>query len=139
LAIRPQMRFDVDQDLYQLVDACRARKDERSMSDTCRRLLKIAAEKEMLENGVDTLTPILRRILKEELKVSENRMAKIAAKAANAAATAMYMCYQVLGDLGVKNMPKIYEIARRKGVAFVKTPLDEMFIEENVKSNGDVV
>ncbi|MEI4908303.1 hypothetical protein Q8G40_29925, partial [Klebsiella pneumoniae] len=74
---------------------------------------------------MDTLTPLLRRIIKEEFKVSENRMAKIMAKTANAAATTMYMTYQALRDLGTRDMPKIYEAARKKGVAFVKTPLDE--------------
>ena len=79
---------------------------------------------------MDTLTPILRKLIKEEFKVSENRIAKIVSKSANAAATAMYMCYQVLASLGTKNMPTIYEAARKKGVNFVKTPLDELMIDE---------
>lgn len=133
---RPQMRFDVDDELYRMVEACKVMRGEERITDTCRRLLRDAAGKELLENNMDTLSPMLRRIIKEEFKVSENRLAKIVAKAANATATTMYMCYQVLRSLGTKDMPKIYEAARRKGVAFVKTPLEEMLIDEDEK-NGE--
>ncbi|MEB8638356.1 hypothetical protein P4H32_32540 [Bacillus cereus] len=127
---RPQMRFDVDDELYLLLEGSRARKGEKNLADTCRRLLHDACKREGLEDGIDTLTPIIRKLIKEEFKVSENRIAKIVAKSANAAATTMYMCYQVLASLGTKNMPAIYQAARVKGVNFVKTPLDEMIMEE---------
>lgn len=127
---RPQMRFDVDDELYLLLEGSRARKGEKNLADTCRRLLHDACKREGLEDGIDTLTPIIRKLIKEEFKVSENRIAKIVAKSANAAATTMYMCYQVLASLGTKNMPAIYQAARVKGVNFVKTPLEEMIMEE---------
>ncbi|MFS0841341.1 hypothetical protein [Paenibacillus sp. 1P03SA] len=127
---RPQMRFDIDEELERLIDASRARRGEKYMADTCRRLLQDACRREALEDGVDALTPMLRKIIKEEFKVSENRIAKITSKAANAAATTMYMCYQVLASLGTKNMAAIYETARKKGLAFIKTPLDEINLEE---------
>lgn len=124
------MRFDVDDELYLLLEGSRARKGEKNLADTCRRLLHDACKREGLEDGIDTLTPIIRKLIKEEFKVSENRIAKIVAKSANAAATTMYMCYQVLASLGTKNMPAIYQAARVKGVNFVKTPLEEMIMEE---------
>jgi N-dimethylarginine dimethylaminohydrolase len=127
---RPQMRFDVDEDLGLLLEGSKARRGEKNLGDTCRRLLREACKREALEDGIDTLTPILRKLIKEEFKVSENRIAKIVSKSANAAATTMYMCYQVLVSLGTKNMPAIYEAARKKGVAFVKTPLDEIMMDE---------
>lgn len=119
------MRFEVDEELFNTINAICTLKDEKSLADTCRRILKEAVGKELLESGIDSLTPILRRVIKEEFKLSENRLAKINAKAAIGSATAMYMTYQALRDLGTKDMPAIYEAARTKAVNFVKTPLDE--------------
>lgn len=126
MAIRPQMRFDVDDDLYKKIEACKTLANEQSNAETCRRLLLDATERQLIAAAKDTVTVTIRRVIKEEIKVTENRLAKIVGKTAIAASTAMYMCYQVLASLGIKDMSDIYQVARKKAVGFVKTPLDEI-------------
>ena len=48
------------------------------------------------------------------------------AKAAIAAATAMYTNIEVVGQFGKVDVRTLHEAARKKAVAFVKTPSDKL-------------
>lgn len=125
------MRFDVDEDLSLKIEACKVLLKKDNNAETCRTLLAEATERILINSGQDVLNSNLRRIVKEELKITENRLAKILSKASVAAASAMYMTYQALHSLGIENMKSVYEQARKKAVAFVKTPLEELIHEED--------
>lgn len=123
------LRFGVDPELKRLLLACKELNSESHVTETSRRLLRKAALAEIAENSLDAITPVIRRVMKEELKVTENRLASITAKTSIAAATSMYLNYQVLGLVGIENPKALYEAARKKAVGFTRVPLDELHTE----------
>lgn len=102
-----------------------AEKRGESKAELCRRLLKKAVEQELASEGIDEIYISVRQAMQDVLKPVEERLAKINAKTAIAAATAMYTNAEVLGQMG-KNIKEIHERSRKKAVAFVKTPNDQL-------------
>ena len=114
----------VDEELDAMITALAVRRGE-TKAEVCRRLLRRAAEEEYVEDSLDPVLVAVRKAMADTLKPVEERMAKINAKAAIASATAMYMAMQIYHDMG-KDARALYEEARKRAVAFVKLPHDEL-------------
>jgi len=114
----------VDEELDAMITALAVRRGE-TKAEVCRRLLRRAAEEEYAEDSLDPVLIAVRKAMADTLKPVEERLAKINAKSAIAAATAMYMALQVYHEMG-KDGRALYEEAWKRAVAFVKMPHDEL-------------
>ncbi|ADL07202.1 hypothetical protein [Thermosediminibacter oceani] len=100
-------------------------KRKESMSLIARKILEKGLTEEAAKDGIDAVTDAVRRAMRDILKPTEDRLAKLAAKAAVAAATAMYLNTQCIADLGKNNALELYQIARTKAVAYLREKDEE--------------
>ncbi|MZP31213.1 hypothetical protein GTO91_16010 [Heliobacterium undosum] len=63
-----------------------ASKQKKDVTGLVREMLQRALDEDAAVDGLDVVTSTVRRTVRSELKITENRLAKIAAKAAHAAA-----------------------------------------------------
>lgn len=123
------MRIRLDKDLDNQLNALAIRRGE-SKAELCRRLLRKAVAQEIAQDSIDPVTIAVRQAMADVLKPVEERLAKINAKTAIAAATAMYTNMQVYSAMG-KDARALHEAARKQAVVFVKQPHDQMISEAN--------
>ncbi|MCX7884570.1 MAG: ribbon-helix-helix protein, CopG family [Caloramator sp.] len=120
-----RLNFYLDEEIYNKLKAL-ACENETSIAEIARRILSEGLSIEHANKGVDALTQTIRRVIRDELKPVENRMAKLSAKAAVASASSMYLNVQAIADMGKNDAVEIYDKARKKAVAYVRMPADEM-------------
>lgn len=114
----------IDDELDNMISAVAVRRGEKK-ADVIRRLLQKGVEEDYAQDSIDPVALAVRKAMTDVLKPVEERMAKINAKAAIASATAMYMAMQIYFEMG-KDARALYEEARKRAVAFVKLPHDEL-------------
>ena len=112
------LKIRVDSELKNALLALATRRGEK-LADVCRRALRDAAEKGVLSDGEDAIARIVRNCMRDVLKPTEERLAKINAKTAIMSGTAMYMNMQVIEDAGYDSHD-IYTKARKKAVALLQ-------------------
>lgn len=118
------MRIRLDVELEKQITALAERRGE-SKAELCRKLLRKAVQQELANEGIDEIYMAVRQAMQDVLKPVEERLAKINAKTAIAAATSMYTNAEVLGNMG-KDVRAIHERSRKKAVAFVQLPHDQL-------------
>ncbi|ABY93723.1 MULTISPECIES: hypothetical protein [Thermoanaerobacter] len=109
----------VSDEIYSLLLDLSARRQE-TVSSIVRKILEKGLTQEAAESGIDAVTEAVRKAMRDVLRPTEDRLAKLMAKAAVAAATAMYMNVQTIADLGKHNAVEIYNEARVKAAAYLK-------------------
>ncbi|TCO53853.1 hypothetical protein [Caldanaerobacter subterraneus] len=109
----------VSNEIYSLLLDLSARRQE-TVSSIVRKILEKGLTQEAAESGIDAVTEAVRKAMRDVLRPTEDRLAKLMAKAAVAAATAMYMNVQTIADLGKHNAVEIYNEARVKAAAYLK-------------------
>lgn len=114
------VRFRIDEETAREIEAIAVRRGE-TKAEAIRYLLRKAIALENAEEGADELLLTVRKAMGEVLKPVEERLAKINAKTAIAAATALFANLEVFGQFG-KDARALHEAARKKAVAFVRTP-----------------
>jgi predicted transcriptional regulator len=72
------------------------------------------------ENSQDIIQKFVSEAVREQLKPVEERLAKINAKTAYAAAISLYVCIQAIFDLGKRDVAEAFRNARKKAVELVK-------------------
>jgi hypothetical protein len=117
------LRFRVYDDLYNAVKGIAAQKGV-TMADVCRELLEEAIGRQQGEQSQDYLLALVKRAVREEIKPTEERLAKISAKNAITSGTSMCMSMQVLEETGY-NTQEVYTKARKKAVALLKESADD--------------
>jgi len=122
----------VSDEIYSLLLDLSARRQE-TVSSIVRKILEKGLTQEAAESGIDAVTEAVRKAMRDVLRPTEDRLAKLMAKAAVAAATAMYMNVQTIADLGKHNAVEIYNEARVKAAAYLK----EMIMNELSFCNED--
>ncbi|WP_246187528.1 hypothetical protein [Neomoorella glycerini] len=110
--------------MYNALASLSIRRKE-SIAVTIRRLLSQAISEEAAVDGKDVITDAVRRAMRDVLKPTEDRLAKLASKAARMAATATYLNTQVIGDLGRRDVLQIYNEARKRAAAYLREQDDE--------------
>lgn len=118
-----RLNFYINDNLYNQLKGL-ASEYETSMSDIARRILTNGLSEEYANKGIDAITKTIRRVIRDELKPVENRMAKLSAKGAVAAATSMYLNVQTIQDMGKNDAVELYEKARSKAVYYIRRPDD---------------
>ncbi|EJW13856.1 hypothetical protein M5X00_13485 [Paenibacillus alvei] len=113
-------RLRLEDDLERMIAAIAIMNNE-SQTDTMRRMLREQAERELAEQAIGYVLPQIRRAVAESIKPTEERMAKLAVKGTIASATTMYTNLEVLGRMGQRDVRDIYDIARKKAVAFTRS------------------
>jgi len=114
-----RINVQLPEDVYQALVNLASRRDE-SISAVARRMLTESITTEAANDGIDKVTEAVRKAMRDVLRPTEDRLAKLMAKAAVAAATAMYMNVQTIADLGKHNAVEIYNEARVKAAAYLK-------------------
>ncbi|ADH59862.1 conserved hypothetical protein [Thermoanaerobacter mathranii subsp. mathranii str. A3] len=109
----------LSEDTYEVLNNLSSRRKE-SMSLIARKILEKGLKEESAQDGIDAVTEAVRKAMRDVLRPTEDRLAKLMAKAAVAAATAMYMNVQTIADLGKHNAVEIYNEARVKAAAYLK-------------------
>ncbi|HHW56776.1 MAG TPA: hypothetical protein GXX15_03695 [Clostridia bacterium] len=107
------------EDIYNALVNLASRRDE-AISAVARKMLIDSITNEAANDGIDKVTEAVRKAMRDVLRPTEDRLAKLMAKAAVAAATAMYMNVQTIADLGKHNAVEIYNEARVKAAAYLK-------------------
>lgn len=107
------------EDIYNALVNLASRRSE-PISAVARSMLTESITTEAANDGIDKVTEAVRKAMRDVLRPTEDRLAKLMAKAAVAAATAMYMNVQTIADLGKHNAVEIYNEARVKAVAYLK-------------------
>ncbi|MBO8129274.1 MAG: hypothetical protein H0Z39_08775 [Peptococcaceae bacterium] len=119
-----EIHLRVEDDLHKQLKAFAKQRGE-PMAVVVRRLLRSALANQAAVDAVDVVSVAVRKVIRAELKPTENRMAKLAAKAAIAAATAMYLNTQTIEDLGKRDALDLYRRARVKAVAYLRASDDD--------------
>ncbi|TYP56833.1 hypothetical protein [Thermosediminibacter litoriperuensis] len=112
------------EDIYEALVGLASRRKE-SISAIARKMLTESIAVEAANDGIDKVTDAVRRAMRDILKPTEDRLAKLAAKAAVAAATSMYLNTQCIADLGKSNALELYQMARTKAVAYLREKDEE--------------
>ena len=126
-----EIRVLIDNELDIALKAQATRRKE-SVAEIVRRLLKESLAKEIAEDSTYIISTTIRKTIRSELKLTENRIAKLVAKTSIAAATSMFLNYAVIkeGNLGLKiNSKELYEQARIKAVAYLRESGEKEDIE----------
>jgi len=114
-----EIRFRITKELEQKVKAAAKAKD-KPVSDYLRQVLREYLAVDEMENRKDAIQSYVAKAVEEKLKPVENRLAKINAKTAHAAAISMYLEAAMLQDLGRRDVAEAFNIARNKALAFVR-------------------
>ena len=95
------------------------------MSLIARKILEKRLKEESAQDGIDAVTEAVRKAMRDVLKPTEDRLAKLSAKTAVTAATAMYLNVQTIADMGKNDVVELYQEARKKAVAYLKERDDD--------------
>lgn len=128
-SLSKEIRFYVDEELHAALFALAERRGE-AVADICRRTLRETVKKETAKDSLSVIDSTVREAMEDVLRPVEERLARINAKTAIAAATAMYTNIEVLGGHMGKDALAIYEAARKKAVGYVKTPNEQLMSDE---------
>lgn len=109
------LHFGIDDELHATLRAEAARRG-LPVANLVRDLLTYAMAEEAAVEGRDAIDRAVRRALKP----AEERLARLIARAAMAAATAMYLNTQVIADTGKHDAVELYQQARKKAAIYLK-------------------
>ncbi|MCD5401037.1 hypothetical protein LR013_00355 [candidate division NPL-UPA2 bacterium] len=97
-----------------------AKEEEKSVSEYLRKIIEAHITAGNMEENKGEIYSYVSKAVHDQLEPVEERLAKICAKTAHAAAISMFMNLQVIFDLEKKDAMEIWKIARGKGLAFVR-------------------
>lgn len=115
-----------------------AEKRGESMTVVARRILSASMQSNNALDASDILITTVRKAVARELRQTENRLGSICAKAAIASASNEVLSTRVLKLLNEPNLLAVRDEARKRGVAFIREPLDQImkaYQEDNIEDN----
>lgn len=112
------LKFKVRRDVKEKIKVAAA-KEEKSVSEYLRKIIEAHITAGNLEENKGEIYNYVSKAVHDQLEPVEERLAKICAKTAHAAAISMFMNLQVIFDLEKRDAMEIWKIARGKGLAFV--------------------
>ena len=96
-----------------------AKQEEKSVAEYIRKVLEDDIVTGSLKRDKEELQNCVSKTVHTQLEPVEDRLVKICAKTAHAAAISMFMNLQVIFDLEKNDVMEIWKVARGKGLAFV--------------------
>lgn len=118
----PQLHIRVSDELNRKINALAAA-EGTSKAEVIRRILYQHTAENAAEESLDVVAETVRRVIRAELKRSEDRLAKIGVKNTLAAATSMFLNLAALDGSG-KNSAEWYKAARKKAVSYLRSSDD---------------
>lgn len=115
----------VDKTTYQLLETLASKRGE-SLSVVARRILDNNLQSEVAVDAQDVLVSVVRKAVSLELRQSENRLASLSAKAAITSASNENLSSYILKLLNEPNLQGVRDACRKRGVAYVKEPLEQI-------------
>lgn len=122
MAKKPELRIYISHELDKQLRAL-AEADGRHRATIVREILQNHVAKNNAVDGLDVVAETVRRVIRAELKRSEDRLAKIGVKNTLAAATSMFLNLAALDGSG-KNSAEWYKAARKKAVSYLRSSDD---------------
>ncbi len=111
-----------------------------NVSDFLRHALREYLAIDEMKGKRDAIQSFVANAVEEKLRPVENRLAKITAKTAHATAISIFLQAQAMADLGKSDVVEIFQIARKKGLTFVRDkgiPTTGMIEEELEEIEGE--
>jgi hypothetical protein len=103
-----------------------------SASSIIRKILDAGLNAEIAEQALETITAAIRKVIRSELKSTENRLTSLCAKATVAAGTSEHMLTtlfvrSISGEISEKQRQakEIHDDARRKSISSMKYQVDD--------------
>lgn len=129
--------FRISASLKSDIEASSAKNNE-TLTETFNRLLSKAIQYEKAGSSMDDILPLIRQAVKDSIKPSVERLAKINAKTNIQAGIALHLMMEAL-EKSNKDITHSYEVARKKAVAElrVKNVDIEFDISDNEYLEGD--
>lgn len=130
-----RINIRIDQETYNLLKTQSARRGE-SMSQIARRMLAGNLQSESALDSQDALITAVRKAISQELRRTENRLANLASKTAITSASTENLVSRALVLLNEPDVSGIRTACRKRGVAFVREPLEQIMqaYEEEVQN-----
>jgi negative regulator of replication initiation len=120
-----KMTIHIDNETYQLLVTLADKRGE-SISKIVRRILYENLESQVALEAQDALLSITRKAVARELRIVEDRLASLSAKAAITSASTENLVSYVLKLLYEPNIPGVRDACRKRGVAYVREPLNQI-------------
>lgn len=113
----------LDTEIYNLLNSI-AKKREESMAAVARKILSGNLQSETALDAQDILITTVRKAIRTELKTTENRLANLCVKNAITSSTTEELIIKIMEANKYPDLESIKSKSRRKGVAYVKQPLE---------------
>lgn len=102
-----------------------AKKGE-TMSYYLRKIISHEVRNDAALTNQDALISAVRKAIRLELKTTENRLANLTAKTAITSATTENLVTYIIKNNNVPNFNAIRNACRKKGVAYIREPLEQI-------------
>lgn len=121
--------INLNEEVYQQIKTI-SMKTGDSVADVIRDLINAGLNERVLEENTDLIGRVVRQQIDAVMKVHVERLASLSAKTGHMAATAAFLNVQALLDIVPperrKDVRAMYESARKKAAAYIKTPVSEL-------------
>lgn len=122
-----KFQFQGPDELHKLCEAAMKRagikpNSREGKAQWFRQALERHAQDTMADDALDSILPQLRKVVRAELKKSEDRLADLASKAAIYSATTMELVRTILPNVNYNDDPEaIFQASRKKALAMLRT------------------
>ncbi|CFX16476.1 Uncharacterized [Syntrophomonas zehnderi OL-4] len=120
-----ELRVKLDDATYLSLRTLADKRGE-SMAIVTRRILSQSLQTNSALDASDILLSTVRKAVAQELRQTENRLANICAKSAIASASTENLVTYILKNKNEPNLKMIRDAARKRGVAYIREPLEQI-------------
>jgi len=124
----------VDDTTYQLLETLASKRGE-PLSVVARRILDNNLQSEVALDAQDVLISTVRKAVALELRQTENRLASLSAKAAITSASTENLAAYIIQKMNEPNVQGVKDACRKRGVAYIKEPLEQIIQAAEVGDN----
>ncbi len=115
----------VDDTTYQLLETLASKRGE-PLAVVARRILDNNLQSKVALDAQDVLISTVRKAVASELRQTENRLASLSSKAAISAAATENLVVYMLKFLKEPNFMAVRDQCKKRGVAYVREPLEQI-------------
>jgi len=118
-----EVRVRIKQEDYQAIQIM-AKNNAEPIAKLIRRLLSNNISQEVVSDNINTVSDVLRRVVRDVTRAETDRLAKLIVKTMKAAATSMYQGAQIIEDIGENKGKDIFENSLKMAIEYIKTPFE---------------
>lgn len=120
-----RITIPVSDEVYQILKL-QSEKNQTSIAQICKKIIEQETRKEHALTAQDILLATMRKAIRLELKVTENRIANLSAKSAITSATCENISYLILKNQNQQNPSQVRDMARKRAVAYLRENLNDL-------------